>query len=55
MLHAWRLGITHPLTSQWIQQEAQIPNEFLPWTEKVTERLNQVRLIHDYKEFDALW
>ncbi|MCX8237177.1 MAG: RluA family pseudouridine synthase [Akkermansiaceae bacterium] len=55
MLHAWRLGITHPLTSQWIQQEAQIPNEFLPWTDKVTERLNQVRLIQDYKKFDALW
>ncbi len=55
MLHAWRLGITHPKTGEWIQKEAPIPEEFAPWSEQVTERLNQIRLIGDSKEFDALW
>lgn len=55
MLHAWRLGFTHPQTGDWIQQEAPIPEEFHPWTDKVTERLAQIRLIHDSSEFDALW
>lgn len=55
MLHAWRLGITHPKTGEWIQTEAPIPDEFTPWTDQVTERLDQIRLIRDSKEFDALW
>ncbi len=55
MLHAWRLGITHPATGEWIQQEAPIPQEFQTWADKVTERLRQIRLIRNHKEFDALW
>ncbi|MFT6861860.1 MAG: hypothetical protein ACJAVK_000413, partial [Akkermansiaceae bacterium] len=55
MLHAWRLGITHPKTGEWMQTEAPIPAEFAPWTDQVTERLDQIRLIRDSNEFDALW
>lgn len=55
MLHAWRLGVTHPKTGEWIQKEAPIPEDFLPWCDEVTERLDQIRLIKDSKEFDALW
>ncbi len=55
MLHAWRLGLTHPESGQWIQKEAPIPEEFHPWTDEVSHRLAQVRLIKDSKEFDALW
>lgn len=55
MLHAWRLGVTHPTSGEWIQMEAPIPDEFSPWTNQVTERLQQIRLIRDNKEFDALW
>ena len=55
MLHAWRLGVTHPKTGEWIQNEAPIPEEFRPWCNEVTERLDQIRLIKDSKEFDALW
>ena len=55
MLHAWRLGVTHPKTGEWIQKEAPIPDEFHPWCDEVTERLDQIRLIKDSNEFDALW
>ena len=55
MLHAWRLGFTHPGSGDWIQNEAPIPPEFLPWANEVSERLEQVRAIKDSKEYDALW
>lgn len=55
MLHAWRLGVTHPTSGEWMQMEAPIPDEFAPWTNQVTGRLEQIRLIRDHKEFDALW
>lgn len=55
MLHAWRLGITHPKTKEWIQTEAPIPEEFQPWCDEVPERLDQIRLTKDKKEIDALW
>ena len=55
MLHAWRLGVTHPVTGEWVQNEAPIPKEFHLWTDQVTERLTQIRAIRDSKEFDALW
>ncbi|MDA7935466.1 aldo/keto reductase [Akkermansiaceae bacterium] len=55
MLHAWRLGFTHPATGQWVQNEAPIPEEFHRWSDEVSERLEQVRAIKDSKEYDALW
>ncbi len=55
MLHAWRLGVTHPTTGEWLQNEAPIPEEFAPWTNPVTALLDQIRLIHDSRELDALW
>jgi len=55
MLHAWRLGVTHPGTGAWIQAEAPIPDEFLPWTKTIGERLDQIRQLKDSKEFDGLW
>ena len=27
MLHAWRLGFTHPLTGQWMEFEAPLPDD----------------------------
>jgi 23S rRNA pseudouridine1911/1915/1917 synthase len=29
MLHAWRLGFTHPILENWIEFEAEIPHEFI--------------------------
>jgi 23S rRNA pseudouridine1911/1915/1917 synthase len=29
MLHAWRLGFTHPIFENWIEFEAEIPHEFI--------------------------
>jgi 23S rRNA pseudouridine1911/1915/1917 synthase len=29
MLHAWRLGFTHPISEKWFEFEAQIPHEFV--------------------------
>ncbi|MEJ6642940.1 MAG: RluA family pseudouridine synthase [Akkermansiaceae bacterium] len=55
MLHAWRLGVTHPATGEWIQSEAPIPEEFSPWTKTIGERLDQIRQLKDSKEFDGLW
>lgn len=55
MLHAWRLGLTHPVSGDWLQNEAPIPKEFLPWTEPVAERLAQIRQIRQNEQFDALW
>lgn len=55
MLHAWRLGLTHPESEAWIQCEAPIPPEFSPWTKTIGDRLDQIRQIKDSKEFDALW
>lgn len=31
MLHAWKLGFTHPITGKDMQFEAPIPGEFGPW------------------------
>lgn len=55
MLHAWRLGFTHPGTGQWLQNEAPIPEEFHRWSDEVSGRLEQVRAIRESKEYDALW
>lgn len=55
MLHAWRLGFTHPTTGEWLQNEAPVPNEFYYWSNQVSERLEQVRALRDSKEYDALW
>ena len=35
MLHAWRLGFTHPATGQRLNFIAPIPPEFAPWTASV--------------------
>ena len=55
MLHAWRLGITHPKTGEWIQKEAPIPEEFWPWCDEATEYLERIRVSKNSKEFSALW
>jgi 23S rRNA pseudouridine1911/1915/1917 synthase len=55
MLHAWRLGLTHPVSGERLQNEAPIPEEFSIWTDQVAERLDQIRSINDSKELDALW
>ncbi|MDA8974974.1 RluA family pseudouridine synthase [Akkermansiaceae bacterium] len=55
MLHAWRLGFTHPGTGQWLQNEAPIPEEFHRWSDEASDRLEQVRAIRESKEYDALW
>jgi len=55
MLHAWRLGLTHPVSGERIQNEAPIPEEFSIWTDRVTKRLEQIRSINNSKELDALW
>lgn len=55
MLHAWRLGVTHPTTGELIQSEAPIPAEFQRWTDPVAERLEQIRSLKGSREFDALW
>ena len=55
MLHAWRLGFSHPATGRWVQCEAPVPPEFQPWIQKTGERLEQIRLIKDHTELDALW
>jgi|TARA_B110000003_G_C16420362_1_gene445973 hypothetical protein len=55
MLHAWRLGITHPKTGELIQQEAPIPEEFRPWCDEVTEHLDRIRLSKNSTEFNDLW
>lgn len=31
MLHAWKLGFTHPASGEFQSFESPIPNEFLPW------------------------
>lgn len=55
MLHAWRLGFTHPITGNWLQNEAPIPEEFHRWSHPVSERLEQIRTLRNGKEYDALW
>ena len=55
MLHAWRLGFTHPISGQWLQNEAPIPDEFHRWSDEVSERLEQVRALRQSKEYHTLW
>lgn len=55
MLHAWRLGIKHPTSGQWIENEAPIPEEFIPWTTPIDDRLEEIRQIKNIKEFDEFW
>ncbi len=37
MLHAWRLGFTHPRSGERIALEAPIPSEYSPWLENLPE------------------
>ena len=37
MLHAWKLGFTHPVTGQSLSFEAGIPAEFQPWLAAMKE------------------
>lgn len=55
MLHAWRLGFTHPSRGAWIQNEAPVPDEFQPWVAPVREKLDQVRGVSDTGELESLW
>ena len=36
MLHAWQLAVTHPRTGERLEFEAPLPDEYHPWTSKVT-------------------
>ncbi|MGE9266798.1 MAG: RluA family pseudouridine synthase [Verrucomicrobiales bacterium] len=53
MLHAWRLGLSHPETGQWLQSEAPIPSEFHPWSEPAAASLSHIRELPP-KDYDAL-
>lgn len=55
MLHAWRLGFHHPITGEWVQNEAPIPDEFDPWLNQVTQRLAQIRTMTKTTDIDQLW
>lgn len=35
MLHAWQLVIDHPLTGERMSFQSELPDEYLPWTDKV--------------------
>ncbi len=37
MLHAWRLGFTHPRSGERIALEAPIPSEYSPWLENLPD------------------
>lgn len=37
MLHAWRLGVTHPETGEWLQSEAPLPEKYSPWINTLEE------------------
>ncbi len=41
MLHAWRLGVTHPTKQEWFQNEAPLPKEYQPWIEALPEDVLQ--------------
>jgi 23S rRNA pseudouridine1911/1915/1917 synthase len=44
MLHAWRLGLRHPVTGEGLTTEAPIPPEFTPWlTPETLETLDHIR------------
>lgn len=43
LLHAWRLGLTHPISEEPILSEAPIPPEFHPWTDPVRDLLKRVK------------
>ena len=44
MLHAWRLGLRHPVTGERLTNEAPIPPEFSPWlTPDTLARLEHIR------------
>ncbi|MDP3519061.1 MAG: RluA family pseudouridine synthase, partial [Hydrogenophaga sp.] len=30
-LHAWRLGLTHPVSSEMMELKSELPVELLPW------------------------
>ena len=45
MLHAWRLGVTHPIEKTWLQNEAPIPEVFSPWIQSLEKDvLESIRL-----------
>lgn len=53
MLHAWRLGFTHPTSGKWLQNEAPIPAEFSSWTDPAAVTLAKIRSLAE-KDYDAL-
>ncbi len=45
MLHAWRLGFTHPKSEKWFEFEAEIPHEFVSLgvnTDELTRARNRI-------------
>lgn len=55
MLHAWRLGITHPTTGLSLQNEAAIPQEFHPWTHQVRDKLEMIRDLETKDGLHTFW
>ncbi|MCE9520644.1 MAG: RluA family pseudouridine synthase [Verrucomicrobia bacterium] len=41
MLHAWKLGFTHPITERMMDFESTIPEEYLPWIKCGTPQLEK--------------
>ncbi len=37
MLHAWRLGVKHPISGDWRQSEAPLPKKYEPWVSHLEE------------------
>ncbi len=42
MLHAWRLGFTHPITDKTMDFESTIPEEFIPWIKSGTLQKREI-------------
>lgn len=54
LLHAWRLGFTHPKTKKWSQHQAPLPPEFAPWTEPAMELLKKIESHPEARDYDFL-
>jgi hypothetical protein len=47
MLHAWRLGFQHPMTQNWMEFRAEVPQEFVEFGVDPDELIH-TRLGHSF-------
>lgn len=45
LLHAWKLGLFHPRTNEWMEFEAPLPADFIGWLHIEPDRMRHSKSV----------